>query len=522
MNKSYIISNLRAPEVTKLYLDKLLKDYTKEDYQFFAHIYNSTLISYLKKESGWVPISSTLIRKKWGKKGVQFQKMVEDEILEIKLIDTIEIADGIFLDQFYSKKDGLSRCFRVPLEVLDNIDYHSPKTVQDFAKCNYYDLMSGKKMNKVIRYRKNDDSNHPFPDLILKAMEIISTCTVNIKALQDHIDLLSLRADSMWGEDKNKEKNRRALIVDRSCFNHIMANIVEVDGDFVNYKVCYKDPQMSGRLTERGSGMQSPSREMKKVGFSGIPNLKNYDLKSSQVYGLIQWFEKANIDTSWLHEYLNQDKLVYANKVGISKDRWKQCFMALIMAAHLQKKVTKKNFEGKKVVKEVKGIEVESIEYVDVAIIRALCEEAEGDADKALDFYLKFCELVAPLKKSIDAWQTWLVDVYIPEASIYPGGKQLVVNKTGMTFDLTDYRSDKGDWINLNALKRKISAFFLQGTEAAYIHHLTIISEHFGFKVISNQHDGIVTIGEIPQEAMDIAQRNSGLKYAILEEKDFV
>ncbi len=311
--------------------------------------------------------------------------------------------------------------------------------------------------------------------------------------------------------------------MDNSCLKRIRENHTPLENGLAEYQVIFGDPQMSGRLTELGSCMQGCSREMKKQGFSDIPGIKNYDLKSSQVYGLIQWFEKAKIDTSWLHEYLAQDKQVYADAVGISKDRWKQCFMALIMGGYLQENVKAKNFEVVKVVKKIRGQLIEQEDYPNVALIRALCQEAKGNPDLALTYYTRFAQVVAPLKACIDAWQEWMLTKYIPDESFYAHSQQLLVNKTGKTFNLTEYQT-KGEWDKkkVNKMKRRLSAFLLQGTEAAYIHHLTVISKDFGYRVLSNQHDGLVTIGEIPREAMDIAKRNSGLKYAYLEEKAFV
>ncbi|MDB9374061.1 hypothetical protein [Nodularia sphaerocarpa] len=517
MSNAYIIKTYRSPESVKNYLDTLLKDFTKADYQFFVHVYNSTLVSFIQKEDGWSPISAKLIREHWGKTKIQLEKLQNAGLLEIKVLDEIELADGEFLEQTYSRKDGLCRCYRTPLEIMEEIENHSPNSSEEYTTCQYYNLMKGEKMNTQVRCPKNNENRKPHPKLILEAMNTINKCVVNLSALEAHVDKLD--EESFWGTDKDY----RAFVVDRSCLRQIRENHTPLENGLAEYQVMFKDPQMSGRLTELGSGMQGCSREMKKQGFSGIPGIKNYDLKSSQVYGLIQWFERANIDTSWLHEYLSQDKQIYADKVGISKDRWKQCFMALIMGGHLQKTVARKNFEVVKVVKNIRGQLIEQEDYPNVAVIRALCQEAKGDADLALSYYQKFAKVVAPLKICIDAWQEWLLTDYFKYESFYGHGKQLVVNKTGKTFNLTEYQT-KGDWDKkkINELKRRISAFFLQGTEAAYIHHLTVISEHFGYRVLSNQHDGLVTIGEIPQEAMDIAKRNSGLKYAYLEEKAFV
>lgn len=260
---------------------------------------------------------------------------------------------------------------------------------------------------------------------------------------------------------------------------------------------------MSGRISEEGGGMQSCTREMKAAAFSNIPGIRNYDLKSSQVYGLIQWFEFANIDSSWLHTYLSKSKSDYANLVGISIDCWKSCFLSLVMNAYLPNEVDKNMCSD------------------DISILNYLLQEAKGNEELALKYYFKFYEVVQPLLKSLDKWKDWLIKEYIPMTAVNKHGNQYLVNRTGMTLCISDFKTDKGKWKNLTKFKRKLCAFLLQGGEAAFIHHLTIISKQYNFTPLNNQHDGLIVIGEIPQEAIDYARAESGLKYAILEEKPF-
>jgi hypothetical protein len=523
MTTAYIIKTYRASERTKEYVDNLLKDFSKADYQFFIHILNGTLVSYSKWENGWVPMPSKLIKKHWVNQKIDYPRMVDQRLLEIKILDEFEVADGNKIQQTYSKQLGLCQEFRVHPEIFESIVSCSPKTPEEFDNCKYYNLMTGKAMKAPVkRYPRSDKNNNPLPDLILEAMDTIHTCKLNVKAVLKHLEELEWNI-SFWynfGDDSA----RRAYIIDKTAYDHIMENKIKQEGDFVEYRVIFSDenPQMSGRISEAKIGLQSCSREMKAAAFSGIPGLKNYDLKSSQVYGLIQWFEMADIDTKWLHEYLSKDKQEYADAVGISKDRWKQCFMALIMGGHVRKNVDIEQFQPVKSFKEANGQRVEIEEPPSEAIFKALFEEAKSNPDLAMNYYCNFYKIIEPLKKSIDKWHNWLLNEYVKNNSIYPRGKQAVVNKTGTSFDLTPYQDGKGDWKDKNKLKRKLAAFYLQGTEAGLIHHLTVLSKKYGYVCLSNQHDGLVTIGDIPQEAVDIAKERSGLKYAYLEEKPFV
>jgi hypothetical protein len=100
--------------------------------------------------------------------------------------------------------------------------------------------------------------------------------------------------------------------------------------------------------------------------------------------------------------------------------------------------------------------------------------------------------------------------------SYWVKGKQYIKNPTGKTLCITDLKGNQED------KKRRLAAFVLQGFEAGFIHHLTLLSREYDYEVLSNQHDGLITLGEIPQAAVEKAKEISGLRYATLEEKAFV
>jgi hypothetical protein len=89
------------------------------------------------------------------------------------------------------------------------------------------------------------------------------------------------------------------------------------------------------------------------------------------------------------------------------------------------------------------------------------------------------------------------------------------VNAAGIKFNYTKQSKAHPEW----KLKAMLSAFILQGIESAFIHALTIESLRYSYKVVANEHDGLIVIGEIPHEAVEKAALTSGLKYCVLEEK---
>ena len=495
MSNAYIINSFRVPKVVNDYIHlELLKDYDKSTKQLFIHVLFGTLYTIKREEEGWVPVCSDLMKKEWGRLKPDWRKLKEANLIEVKTFGED--------NQDYSKIRGLSREFRVNLGIAQNIASKFPDTTEEFVNCDYHNLMTTYKMKEFKRHKftVGQDSKNTIPDLIKNSMLAIEKCIVNDVLTLDHLE--DLYIDAIWAGNTSTENYR--YLNNKHCYDTLRQTDIKIlEGGLIEYHPSYK-VQMSGRISEIGGGMQSCTREMKKVAFSNIPGLKNYDLKSSQVYGLIQWFEFAHIDSSWLHTYLSKSKSDYANYVGVSIDCWKSCFLSLVMNAYLPNEVHKEMCSE------------------DISILNYLLQEAKGNEELALNYYFKFYEVVQPLLKSLDKWKDWLIKEYIPMTAITRHDKQYLANRTGMTLCITEFKTDKGKWKNLVRFKRKLCAFLLQGGEASFIHHLTVVSKQYNYTCLNNQHDGLIVIGKIPQEAIDFAKKESGLKYAILEEKPFI
>jgi hypothetical protein len=72
---------------------------------------------------------------------------------------------------------------------------------------------------------------------------------------------------------------------------------------------------------------------------------------------------------------------------------------------------------------------------------------------------------------------------------------------------------------------RKLSAFFCQGLESAFIGHLICLSDEYDFKVRSIEHDGLIVTSkmrpffQVDDKTIEKARQLSGFYEAILEEK---
>ncbi len=100
-------------------------------------------------------------------------------------------------------------------------------------------------------------------------------------------------------------------------------------------------------------------------------------------------------------------------------------------------------------------------------------------------------------------------------------GQTYITNKSDMKLEITPFINEKK--VISGQGKRKIAAHVLQGIEAAFISYITHYSLEADcpYKVLSDQHDGVVVIGSIPDKYVEWARLDSDFKYGILVEKPY-
>lgn len=482
-----------------------VKDFDQATQNLYIYIIFCTIIN-LKKNQGWTPICSKFIDKHF--KGAKWADLTEAGLIEVT---------------GFSRSNKTSREFRGKLNIVQEFQSFSYNSIDDLINAEWYNLFTKKRMNKVQRNKLTDSKGKSIPQLPRAAMETISFCVVNLQAMKDS---LKEEFEGLLVDGASEEVILRHAH-DAYCIREIEKRIIEDLGNgLVKYEPSH-EMQGPGRIGEVG-GVQGISRERKAAGFLNVPGVKNYDLKSSQVWGAIQWFEEAQLDTTWLTTYLKEDKQVYADRVEVDKDCWKGILCSILMGGFPPHIGEKTEFED---LLDSKMIRKHVCKYVGVKIewdsIRQERQVIITDKQEKQVFQIvrNIWEVCGDLIKEMKKWHTWLVEVHIkrPGVIAYGNKQQYCMNSCGVTFPVHEYKNSKGEWINKNELKRKLAAFFLQGTEAAFIHHLTWVSDHYGYRVYSNQHDGVVLWieGEVPDEAIEHARRESGLRYAFLEEKDF-
>lgn len=490
--KSYIIKSYPCIKIQLDYVNEITKDLDINTRHLFCHI----LVSNLLQDK--TPIASQLIDRKL--KGASWPLLYDRDLITVTN---------------YSKNEGKSREYKVAESILLSYLELGDMPLQDDLIEPRYNLITGRKSPSILKSELYDDNNHKHPSLIVNAITTIKDNYFDLAAILYHVQQLKTifkTTQSLFMLDPtNKElegsyhEAKGLYVNDYNCYKILIGQRpIKIADNIWTYYPPYR-VQMSGRISHIGGGLQSCSRTMKFVATQSIKDLHNYDLKSSQVNGLIQQFELANLDTSWLEYYVNNSnaKEEYAKQIGTSVDCWKDLICSTIMGAFIPSNSKKT---------------IQNLEEGDnlAAILQTLSREFKGDIDKVLHSLDMYKTIVAPLKKQLELWHNWLLTTYVTTVGIKGKSNNIyLTNPTGMKLNITELKKVFPLW----KVKSIVAAFVLQGQEAAFIHHLTVLSIKYNYKVCANEHDGLITIGEIPQQAINDAAIMSGLKYYVLIEK---
>jgi hypothetical protein len=492
----YIINKYKVIKGQLDYVNSLVGEFNKDTQHLFKHILVSSLVNLDWSE--WIPVYSGLIKDKLRQAS---WKVLEEAGL-------IEVSD-------YSIAGHRSREFKVLDNLILTFLQLVPVNAEDKFKRDKYNLFTGKKDNKKQVSRTVDENDNEYSELVTSSVRIIQQSLFNMTEIKKHIVGLESKlqdAKDTYGVGSKEYKTAFGQYkADKTWFDSIDNNALQIDENLWSYVPVY-EVKMSGRIYAI-RGLQCCSREMKAAAYTGVNELRNYDLKASQVSGLQQQFELAGLDTTWLEGYrINPNaKKEYAAQVGISVDCWKSCLCSLLFGASLSK-------PNKHTIKKMSA-QIEKnkhkMQAIDTALLNYLYEESGRDEVKTLEYLERFNKVVAPLKKQLDLWHDWLLKTWVLKAGRLGRGCIYLENAAGIKFNYTKESKAHPEW----KLKAMLSAFILQGVESAFIHALTVESLKYSYKVVANEHDGLIVIGEIPDEAVKQAAFRSGLKYCVLEEK---
>ncbi|MEN3333516.1 MAG: hypothetical protein V7641_2881 [Blastocatellia bacterium] len=210
----------------------------------------------------------------------------------------------------------------------------------------------------------------------------------------------------------------------------------------------------------------------------------------------------AGIEPTWLVNYLatTDNKEVYAQRIGASKGCWKQMLLARLLGSGAPSRVPDGYLDKKKKKKKRKS-----------AVVKIALEDCDYDVERANSILARFQKETREFGDILDHWYEYLLSEE-PGGWFYKNRKKRddgyhVYNKLGFSFNVTKAIEDHG-W---HAAASKLVSHRLFGEEQAFIIQIINISPGYQYLIYCNEHDGVVSKGIIPPEAIDKASKDSGV-----------
>ncbi len=402
----------------------------------------------------------------------------------------------------YSRHGRRSDAFRIePAVRAKLLEARLPLMGQQHCRIN---LVTGKPTVRLIGSPKKDPRGRKLPPLIRDAIEHIGRCPFNRREIEEHLE--RLKKDVLQSARGTSQLHiaRARYATDLSCFVSLFDQDAQpLNDELSDYQPAYSATK-TGRISQMRGGLQNSSRALKAVAYSGIGGVRNYDLKASQARILQHEMSQRGRTPAFLNRYNSEEnaKECAAKQIGVSVDTWKDMLYALIMNANLP---------------PLSQIRLKR--YARGSVRKAIVSDVGFDA--LYETYERFLDYVEDFPSVLSQWQESIVDDLVDKSTwtAKETGKQLLRNATGIQVRV-DELARKND---LYQLRASLAAFILQGLEAAVIHNLTCLSSTYEYRVVSNEHDGLVTIGTIPDAAVKRAVSSVGLPTELIEliEKPF-
>jgi hypothetical protein len=481
--RSYIMTNYRVLIPQYEFLDRVLKGLLEPDRVLVMHVLFSVIVQ--NKES--VPIPFVTIRKYL--RGANLGAV--SDYLDISDYSKVEHRA-----RDYSPKPWLKEPF---------LAFEEEMGFDDFAKAERVNAFTGRAVRTPPKSRLYDAYGHPYPELPTRSVKTLEANGRDInKALIEanikRMELAVIEAEERFGKDsKEYKKAVGRLRTDKANYRRVLERQPTVNGDLATYHNAYL-VSTTGRIYDSGGGLQSSTKETKQASITGVPDLHNYDLDNSQPTILAQLLDDVGGDARPIREYIERGKGYYAEKAGVDTDVMKRVILALMMGATFPK-------------------DLRRLEAGTNSILEVLSDHYGKDKARLKEILEAVRAVTEHIRRAIAEYHDFLIN-YLRrrkrETRLRAGAT--IQNAVGMKLRLGDLPLGGRSFETV----AKVSAFLLQGQEAAFTHNLTVLSEKYGYIPRANEHDGLLTTYPIPQEAVDEAAELSGLRNPKMVEKPFV
>lgn len=458
-------------------------------------------------DRSWVDVPSPFMKKHF--RGTCIRQLaglsaVPEEPLPIDFASQKEgsyAGDVLEYQRYYP---GQSRSFRVKQYVVDIFIRESIRSAWRARRVTLVDASDGREVRRVPGSPTYDRNRKPYPPLVDAALRALGYGQFDAEAVEDH-----LRTAEAALRREPTERKRRRFENDWRCYEAVLRQRpVQTEGGVYKYRLAYTVAS-SGRLYHVGGGLQTCSGAMKALAYGSLPGVHNYDLASSQLVVLAREMEEAGIPAPHVRRYLEEPgfREAVAARVGVDEGTFKQLLYAALFGAPLFEPRVVREGDASKLARRSELVSV---------LTKWLEEKGHEDSWWLAELYERFHGVVAPVEAEVEEWRRYVVEEMALETGKHTmwRGQRLLHNRLGMRLNLDEI----GD---VRKRRRQAAAHVLQGREAVLIHRLTYLAAKRGIRVTANEHDGIVTLGEVVKEDVEGAKVAAGLPEARLEEKPF-
>lgn len=538
------------------FIEATLAPFGEPTRQFFRHVLVSSLLglkasrneSYGRtdrdreeRSQGYVPVDS-------GYREKYFRGDDWRALRDAGLIDVLP----------YSVEEKLAYRFRPTATFIEEFRRAgTPESVGEaerIAKESRVDVVTGEITRAKVKTRYTDKNGRRYPELIDAGLRAMEDCPIvygrdTSEGILRHLHLRYRQlldtgwrpSDGVphpkWEPVQSRAYHRYAN--DERCASALLSQgFRHVEGGLAMYKPAYK-VITPGRTAQVNGGLQSCSGEMKGAAYTALSayghDVRNYDMVAAHLNLFAAFMREADLPADWMEKYLGVQhaRPFYAGAVELDEGVWKRLTLAVLMGAHVpepQEVADRKAWWRLKNVTVVEAIDEAAWEVMEKeGLIRRLGGERGKLTEESTDaywfiragLYRKFYLFTRDMRGGIDRWQRHLIETLVEggKRSNFDG-RVYVTNKAGMKKGIGPV---PGDEKGRQKVSSELAAFMLQGAEAAVVHALASVGKKYGFSPVANEHDGLITLGPVPGEAVQEAAEKAGIDPAAvsLEEKAF-
>ncbi len=435
-------------------------DYLRTEIEFFYYVLYSTF----KSGKPIVPIPHSFRKKHFNKLSVK-----QSNLFKSKIVSPIWVNDH----------DGRAKIKEKSYEFMIN-----PKYLNTVLKTVFREAIVKRNVSqKPLNHIKYDSNNNRLPDIVIQSYQNLDRCILN----DDHLNGLKKYLYEKLSAGKLSRSDQKLI----PFFDHINRQCYQPGK---GYKLAYK-PSSTGRIFEQG-GIQNLSKKWKTKLFD-INGVNNYDLESSQISVLVTLMENNQLQCAHFKDFITNEnsKIKYSKEIGIEVKDFKTILFGKLFSGH----------SG-----DI-GFHPDNSSFFN--LIYRIAKRKVGkhsDTHKIIeegkDITKKINAVFKPFNDELKTWNSYLKEEY--------KHRKRIKNDCGMNLLLQGLKGRT--WVS------KVSPFIIQGFESRFIHELTIKSSENGFQVLSNEHDGVVTKGEIPLTLIEQIKSSTGFSYAKLIKKPFL